>query len=63
MTAFEKRTYPRTFLAGAEDITLRMMTADDREALLSFARKLATHDLLFVTGMSSHVCSDQRARA
>jgi RimJ/RimL family protein N-acetyltransferase len=48
MTAIENRTYPRTLSVDSGEITARMMTADDREVILSFARKLPTHDLLFL---------------
>ncbi len=33
---------------GAVDLTLRQMTADDRDALLAFADALPDHDLLFL---------------
>lgn len=39
---------PRTLEAEGGDITLRLMTRDDREAMLAFARALPQHDLLFL---------------
>lgn len=42
------RTYPiRTNVEG-EDIVLRLMTAEDRDGILAFARSLPEHDLLFL---------------
>ena len=42
------RSYPLTVKAGNHDITLRFMTADDKAAILAFARALPEHDLLFL---------------
>ena len=42
------RTYPREFSAGDKTITLRLMRADDRDAILAFARSLPPDDLLFL---------------
>ena len=48
MTVEGIRTYPVTHRAGNQDITLRPMTADDKAAVLAFARGLPEHDLLFL---------------
>ena len=37
-----------TLTAGGQRLALRYMAAGDRDALLSFARSLPTHDLLFL---------------
>ena len=42
------RAYPRTFRLPGGDVTLRFMSAADREAALAFARALPAHDLLFL---------------
>lgn len=42
------RSYPLTVKAGTHDVTLRYMTADDKQAILAFARALSEHDLLFL---------------
>jgi len=44
----EPRTYPRHVTTDAGDIELRLMTRADEAAVLSFAQKLPTHDLLFL---------------
>jgi L-amino acid N-acyltransferase YncA len=48
MTVEGIRTYPVTHRAGNHDVTLRPMTADDKDAVLAFARTLPEHDLLFL---------------
>jgi len=41
--------YPRTLvLPGGEKVEVRMMTAADREAMLTFARQLPQEDLMFL---------------
>lgn len=42
------RSYPEQIRLGADDITLRYMTASDADAILAFARALPEHDLLFL---------------
>lgn len=42
------RNYPETRSVGGKQVTLRYMTAGDREAILAFARSLPEHDLLFL---------------
>ncbi len=44
----EKRTYPRHVKTDAGDIEFRLMTRADEAAVLAFAQKLPTHDLLFL---------------
>jgi L-amino acid N-acyltransferase YncA len=49
MTVVEgTRSYPEQIKVGAEDVTLRYMTAADAGAILAFARALPEHDLLFL---------------
>lgn len=48
MTDNGARTYPRTVSLGGRELTLRHMTAADRDAVLAFARALPQHDLLFL---------------
>ncbi len=49
MTVVEgTRSYPEQIRLGADDITLRYMTASDADAILAFARALPEHDLLFL---------------
>lgn len=48
MTSNGVRTYPETRRVGTRDLTLRYMTSADKEAILSFARALPEHDLLFL---------------
>jgi L-amino acid N-acyltransferase YncA len=40
--------YPRDIETESVTITLRLMTVDDHEAVLAFARQLPRHDLLFL---------------
>jgi len=42
------RTYPREARLNGGAVTLRYMTAADREAALAFARALPAHDILFL---------------
>ena len=44
----EKRTYPRHVKTDAGEIEFRLMTRADEAAVLAFAQKLPTHDLLFL---------------
>ena len=44
----ELRTYPRHVATDAGDIEFRLMTRADEAAVLDFAQKLPTHDLLFL---------------
>jgi RimJ/RimL family protein N-acetyltransferase len=44
-----KRDYPWTTTLHDKRITLRLMRAKDRDALLAFARQLPTDDLLFLS--------------
>ncbi len=48
MTMEGVRAYPETRKIGGRDVTLRYMDDGDREAILSFARALPEHDLLFL---------------
>lgn len=43
-----RRTYPWKTEAGGEEVVLRLMTADDKMAMLEFARSLPEDDLLFL---------------
>ncbi|REJ75560.1 MAG: N-acetyltransferase [Acidobacteria bacterium] len=43
-----KRTYPWKTKIKGEEVILRLMTSDDREAMLEFARALPEDDLLFL---------------
>ncbi len=47
--AATKRKYPRTKNLGGTNITLRLMTAADKNAVLEFARLLPENDLLFLS--------------
>ena len=48
-TAAVQARYPRAVtLTDGRDVTLRLMTRDDREAVLAFARSLDTDDLLYL---------------
>ena len=47
--ATSKRNYPWTTTINGQDVTLRLMTAADRERILSFARSLPEDDLLFMS--------------
>ncbi|MEP6871253.1 MAG: GNAT family N-acetyltransferase [Anaerolineaceae bacterium] len=42
------RAYPVTRKIGRRDVTFRYMSDSDKEAMLSFARALPEHDLLFL---------------
>ena len=44
----EKRTYPRRVRTEAGEIEFRLMSRADEAAVLAFAQKLPTHDLLFL---------------
>lgn len=44
----ETRSYPRTIKTEAGDIEFRLMGRADETAVLAFAQKLPTHDLLFL---------------
>lgn len=48
-TSVSKRDYPWTTTLGDKRITLRLMQAGDRDALLAFARSLPADDLLFLS--------------
>ena len=43
-----KRTYPRRVRTEAGEIEFRLMSRADEAAVLAFAQKLPTHDLLFL---------------
>ena len=45
----ETRLYPRHARTEAGDIEFRLMSRADEDAVLAFAQKLPTHDLLFLT--------------
>ena len=44
----EKRSYPRRAATDAGEIEFRLMARADEVAVLAFAQKLPTHDLLFL---------------
>jgi len=44
-----ERKYPWTTTVNGKRLTLRLMTAEDREALLAFTRSLPADDLLFLS--------------
>ena len=44
----ETRFYPRHVKTDAGDIEFRLMSRSDEAAVLAFAQKLPTHDLLFL---------------
>jgi GNAT superfamily N-acetyltransferase len=44
----ETRSYPRRVATEAGDIEFRLMSSADEAAVLDFAQKLPTHDLLFL---------------
>ena len=48
MTVEGTRTYPVTHRLGNHEVTLRPMTANDKDGVLAFARMLPEHDLLFL---------------
>src|SRR5215203_3672099 len=47
--ATKKRTFPWTTKIDGTQIKLRLMTADDKDAVLAFARSLPEDDLLFLS--------------
>ena len=47
--AASKRTYPWTTTIKDKKVTLKMLTAKDKDALLNFARSLPEDDLLFLS--------------
>src|SRR6266436_3458660 len=44
----DPRSYPRRVATDAGDIEVRLMSRADESAVLAFAQKLPTHDLLFL---------------
>ena len=48
MTITVNRSYPRAIACDGGDVELRLLTPDDGAAVLEFAQKLSTHDLLFL---------------
>jgi len=44
----EQRSYPRNVKTEAGDVEFRVMSRADEAAVLAFAQKLPTHDLLFL---------------
>jgi RimJ/RimL family protein N-acetyltransferase len=44
----EQRSYPRHVKTEAGDVEFRLMSRGDEAAVLAFAQKLPTHDLLFL---------------
>ncbi|MBS1810422.1 MAG: GNAT family N-acetyltransferase [Acidobacteria bacterium] len=48
MPATKKSTYPYTMKVKGRAITLRLMTANDRDEVLAFAQALPADDLLFL---------------
>src|ERR1700738_262535 len=44
----ETRSYPRQVKTDGGDIEFRLMSQADEAAVLAFAQKLPTHDLLFL---------------
>jgi RimJ/RimL family protein N-acetyltransferase len=44
----ETRSYPRRVMTEAGEIEFRLMTRADENAVLEFAKRLPTHDLLFL---------------
>jgi RimJ/RimL family protein N-acetyltransferase len=44
----EQRTYPRHIKTEAGDVEFRLMSRADEAAVLAFAQRLPTHDLLFL---------------
>lgn len=46
--AGEKRKYPSKITVGGRNVTLRYMSATDKAGVLTFARALPEHDLLFL---------------
>ena len=43
-----QRAYPQTMTTSDGELTLRLLTNDDADAVLAFAQKLSIHDLLFL---------------
>jgi RimJ/RimL family protein N-acetyltransferase len=57
------RKYPWTTTLGGRELTLRLMTPDDKQALLAFARSLPEDDLLFLSiDMTRPEAAEQWAR-
>ena len=54
MPATKKSTYPWTTKIKGRAITLRLMTPNDRDAVLAFAKSLPEEDLLFLPIDISH---------
>ncbi|MGH2634516.1 MAG: GNAT family N-acetyltransferase [Tepidiformaceae bacterium] len=48
MTHEGMRTYPETRVVAGQDLTLRYMAAADKAGILTFARAIPEHDLLFL---------------
>jgi RimJ/RimL family protein N-acetyltransferase len=48
-TTVSKRNYPWTTTLDDKQVTLRLMRAEDRDALLAFARSLPADDMLFLS--------------
>lgn len=48
MTTEASGNFPSTRQVGSSEITLRLMSPADREAVLAFARQLPSHDLMFL---------------
>ena len=48
-TSVSKRSYPWVTTLNDQQITLRLMQSDDRNALLDFARSVPADDLLFLS--------------
>lgn len=44
----ERRSYPQVVRIKDETVTIRLMTAADRDLMLAFAQDLPSHDLLFL---------------
>jgi hypothetical protein len=56
----ETRSYPRHVKTDAGEIEIRLMSRADEAAVLDFARKLPTHDLLFLPRNISLLISVQK---
>ena len=48
MTITTQRPYPRRIESAGGPIELRLLVAADADAVLAFAQRLPTHDLLFL---------------
>jgi RimJ/RimL family protein N-acetyltransferase len=48
MTAPDVHAYPRSIICNVEEVEIRYMTAADEAPVLTFARQLPSHDLLFL---------------